>query len=61
VSPLLIALLQNVVIPEIIVAIKAHYNATGKLPTEAEILAAVDVTADRITARGTAWLAAHPA
>ena len=60
VSPLLIALLQNVVIPEIIVAIKAHHNATGNYPTETEVLAAVDTTAARITARGTAWLAAHP-
>lgn len=59
-SPLLIALLQNVVIPEIIVAIKAHYNATGQMPTEAQIMAAVDTTAARITARGEAWLAVHP-
>ena len=60
VTDLLVGLLKNIFIPEIIVAVRAHYNATGQMPTETQIFAAVDVTADRIVARGDAWVPAHP-
>lgn len=62
-NPLLLAaLIENVLIPEIAAAIRAHVNATnGKLPTDAEVLAALDLNASRVIAVGEAWLAAHPA
>lgn len=60
VTDLLVGLLKNVFIPEIIVAVRAHYNATGTMPTEAQVFASVDVTADRIIARGEGWVPAHP-
>ena len=59
-TPLILAILQNVVIPEVIVAIRSHFNATGQLPTDAQILAALNLNADRVVAIGESWLASHP-
>lgn len=59
-TPLIIALLQNVIVPEVIVAIKAHYAAKGTMPTEAEVMAALDLTAASVIRVGEDWLAAHP-
>ena len=59
-SQLLIALLQQVVIPEIATAIRAHFNATGQMPTDADILKALALDASTGVAIGQAWLAAHP-
>ena len=59
-NPLLLALLQQVVIPEVLAIVRAHRNATGKMPTDAEVLAALGADADSGIAIGEAWLAAHP-
>lgn len=58
---LLSALLTQIVIPEITAVIRAHKNATGNLPTDAQIIAALGTDADQGIAIGQAWLAAHPA
>ena len=60
-TPLILAMLQNVIIPEVLVAIRSHWNATGNLPTDAQILAALALNADRVVAIGESWLASHPA
>ena len=57
---LLAALLTQVVIPEIAAIVRAHHNATGNLPTDDQILAALGTDADKGIAIGSAWLAAHP-
>lgn len=57
---LLAALLQQIIIPEVVAVIRAHHNATGQLPTDAEVLAALGADADKGIAIGEAWLAAHP-
>ena len=60
-SALVTALLTQVLIPEVMTAIRAHRNATGgKMPTDAEVLAALDLDADRVIAIGEAWLKANP-
>ncbi len=56
---ILAALLQQVLIPELLAVIRAHYNATGHLPTDAEVIAALGADADAGIATGQAWLAAH--
>ncbi len=53
------ALIEQVAIPEILAVIRAHYNATGHLPTDAEVIAALGTDADAGIATGRAWLAAH--
>lgn len=50
-------LLTNVVIPEVIVAIRAHMNASsGRFPTEAEVIAALPAFTDAHIAVGKAFL-----
>ncbi len=56
---LLKALLQQVVVPEIVTAIRAHHNATGTLPTTEQVLAALGADTAAGIAIGEAWLAAH--
>lgn len=58
---LLAALITQVLVPEIATAIRAHRNATGNMPTDAEVIAALGIDAEKGIAIGTAWLAAHPA
>lgn len=57
---LLAALITQVLIPEISAIIRAHRNATGRMPTDAEVMAALQGDADAGIAIGSAWLAAHP-
>jgi hypothetical protein len=57
---LIAALLTQVVIPEIAAVIRAHHNATGNMPTDEQILAALGKDADANIAVGQAWLNAHP-
>jgi hypothetical protein len=57
---LISALIQQVAIPEILAVIRAHHNATGSLPTDAQVIAALGQDADGVVATGQAWLAAHP-
>lgn len=57
---LIASLIENVAVPFIATAIRAHYNATGQLPSEAQILAALPKDADGSIAIDEAWLDAHP-
>jgi DNA-directed RNA polymerase specialized sigma subunit len=60
-NPQLIAMLiQNVIIPEVATAIRAHHNATGNMPTDEQVIAALNMDADRYIQAGEAWLAANP-
>ena len=61
-SPQLFAvLIERIIIPEIAGVIRAfHAGSGGKLPTDAEVIAALQVDAGRYVAIGEAWLAAHP-
>lgn len=59
-TPLIFAILQQVIIPEIVVAVRSHFNATGNLPTDEQVIAALNLHADRVVAIGEAWLASHP-
>jgi hypothetical protein len=56
-ATLIATIVRDVVVPEVLVAIKAHHNATGQWPTEAQILAALNADADRVIAVGQAFLA----
>jgi hypothetical protein len=58
--PLLAPLLTQVVIPEITAIIRAHHNATGNMPTDAQVLAALGSDTQTGITIGEAWLAAHP-
>lgn len=58
-EPLIAALLTQVVIPEIASVIRAHHNATGNMPTDAQVIAALGVDANSGISIGQAWLAAH--
>jgi hypothetical protein len=55
-NPALLQLLLNTVVPLVATAIRAHHNATGKMPTDAEVQAALQIDADRYIAEGTAFL-----
>ena len=57
---LLAIILKDIVIPEVAAVIRAHVNASGgKMPTDEEILAALNIDADRCIAIGEAWLKAN--
>ena len=60
-SPELLALiLKDIVIPEVLAAVRAHSNATnGRLPSDEEVLRALDLDAARVIAVGERWLQAH--
>lgn len=53
---LLIAVLQNIVIPELAAFIQKKFSETGRLPTKEEMEAEVMKNADTIIARGEAFL-----
>jgi hypothetical protein len=60
-NPVIIAsLIQQVLLPEILAIVRAHHNATGQLPTDAQVIAALGTDTSGNIAIGTAWLAAHP-
>ena len=56
----LIPALIQILIPEIASAIRAHHNATGNMPTDIEIIAALGTNAQRVVDQGEAWLTMHP-
>ena len=60
-NPELIALiLKDIIIPEVVAVIRAHANATGgKMPTDAQVLEALQVDADRYIRAGESWLKAN--
>jgi hypothetical protein len=57
-DPAIIAILiKNVVIPEILSVIRAHRNATsGQTPNDEQIIAALNLDADRYTQIGQLFL-----
>lgn len=57
---MLAALISQVLVPEIATAIRAHHNATGAMPTDAQVMAALQLDTQRAIDLGSAWLAAHP-
>jgi DNA-directed RNA polymerase specialized sigma subunit len=57
---LLIAIIQNVVVPEVSGIIRRHRAQTGADPTDAEIIAKLQLDATKYIDEGEAWLAAHP-
>lgn len=58
---LLQAILTEILVPEIAAVIRAHHNATGAMPTDDQVIAALGTDADRYLALGTAFLAAKGA
>ncbi len=58
-NPLLMALLEQIVIPEVAVVFRAHANAGLPPPTSEQVIAALGADADKGIAIGEAWLAAH--
>ena len=60
-TALLLAILQQAVIPEAMAYIRARWTRTGQLPTDQEVLEALGLQADKLIAAGQEWLAAHPA
>lgn len=46
-------------LPEILAAVRAHHNATNTFPTEAQILAAVPLDAQRVITKWDVWTASH--
>lgn len=57
---LLVAIIQNIVVPEVAGIIRAHRQQTGQDPTDAEIIAKLQIDATKFIDAGEAWLAAHP-
>ena len=53
---LLIAILKQIVVPELARFIQQKYNETGRLPTKEEMEAEVIKTADKIIEEGNAFL-----
>lgn len=52
-------IITQILVPEIAAIIRAHHNATGNMPTDAQVIAALAVDADRYIALGQAWLDSH--
>jgi len=59
-TPLILAIIQCGVIPEVMAFIRQRFTQSGQMPTDAEVLARVEAMADAIIAKGEAWLAANP-
>ena len=58
---LIAALIEQIVVPEIAAIVRAHHNATGKTPTDTEILAALQADTSRYIQLGEAFLASKGA
>lgn len=56
-AALLSAIVTQVVGPEIMNIVRAHFAATGELPTDAEVIAKLNLDADATIARGEAFVA----
>ena len=48
-------------LPEVFAFIKGFHTASGNLPTDAQVIAGLQIDVARVTAISDAWLAAHPA
>lgn len=51
------ALIENFFIPELMRFVREHFAATGEIPTDASVKAALDAHADKVIADGTAFIA----
>lgn len=51
-NPLLMALLKNIIVPELTSFIHDHYNKTGELPTELQLQQLIDDKAASIVMKG---------
>jgi hypothetical protein len=61
-ATLLQAILTEILVPEIAAVIRAHHAASGgSMPTDAQVIAALGVDADRYIALGAAFLASKGA
>jgi hypothetical protein len=58
-AALIAPIITQILVPEIAAIFRAHHNATGNMPTDAEVLAALSTDADRYIAIGQAWLDSH--
>lgn len=59
-TAILLALLQAGIVPEIMSFVRDHFTATGKMPTDAQVLERVTVLATAIVTKGEDYLATHP-
>jgi hypothetical protein len=59
-TALILAILQQAVVPEAMAYIRARWTRTGQLPTDQEVIAALNLKVEDLVAIGEAWLAAHP-
>lgn len=55
------SVLQNIILPEVFAIIRAHRNATGQDPTDVQVLAALQLDANRVISVGEAFLASKGA
>lgn len=53
----LLGILLQEIVPLVATAIRAHRNATGHDPTDAEVMAALSIDAESAISRGLAFLA----
>ena len=60
-NPNLLSIILQNVIPQVIVAVRAHHNATGQYPTDAQVIAALQLDAATAIAEGEAFLASKGA
>jgi len=55
-NPLLLALLKDVVVPELTSFLHDHFNKTGELPTEEELKQFIDDKAAAVVMKGEALI-----
>ena len=49
----------NTILPEVLSFIRSFHKATGNLPTDDEVIAQMNLDADRVTAISDKWLNEH--
>jgi hypothetical protein len=59
-TAVLMAILQSGVVPEIMAFIRDRFTATGKLPTDAQVIDRLVVLAASVITKGEDYLATHP-
>jgi fucose permease len=59
-AAVLMAILQSGVVPEIMAFIRDRFTATGKLPTDAQVIDRLVVLAASVITKGEDYLATHP-
>lgn len=55
-NPLLLALLKDVIVPELTTFLHDHYNKTGELPTQEQLQQLIDEKAASIVMKGEALI-----